>query len=425
MSTHTIIGLDYSHNNFLTLESPSYNEFTQFFFTSGYKLGKIQAGFNSLEDLKKYRVIFLSTPKNVKLKQGEIEIIKKYVRNGGNLLCISSSGGDATNKTNLNELTRNFGFEFGSDEIYDSFNYINLQKRPIINRFKHHMITEQISKIVFSSACSTQILEFPENEKNIKIDWLLESGLNGWRKRYDGEDWIEEDCPKTPLLVVSEYYKGKIVGFGNLSIFSSLGARDYGFSAFDNEILISNIFNFLIGDRDSQGKRINIELNLELYYWLDSIIKQEKWEKKSDLINVSLQYFKDNYDEIIEDIKKNRLERIEKRKAYRKAKKDVEAEKKAEEIILDKVPKIVRKKEDLEDIMSALEEITGERYELSIDLEKKEEETDISTSSLNYTKEEIKEFEERHPKKAIWHGKPTKSFRNWLIIKKKKLDFNS
>lgn len=414
MSTQTIIGLDYSHNNFLTLESSSSTDFTQFLFTSGYKLGKIQAGFNSLKDLKKYRVILLSTPKNVKLKQGEIEIIEKFVRNGGSLLCVSSTGGDFTNKTNLNELTRKFGFEFGSDEIYDSFNYINLQKRPVINRFKHHIITEQISKIVFSSACSIKILEFPEDEKNIKIDWLLESGLNGWRKKYDGEDWIEEDSPKTPLLVVSEYYKGRVVAFGNLSIFSSLGAHDYGFSAFDNGTLISNIFNFLIGDINSQGKRISIEVNLDLYYWLENILQQENWDNFSDLINVSLKYFKDNYDEIIEEIKKDRLERIEKRKADKKAK--MEAKEKAEENVLDKIPEIVRKKEDLEEIMSELGDLTGETYEISIDLDT-EEETTVDKPIFDYNEEDINEFEEVHPKKAIWHGKPTKLFKDWLIKK--------
>jgi len=417
MSTQNIIGLDYSHNNFLTLESPSFNEFTQFLFTSGYKLGKIQAGFNSLEDLKKYRVIFVSTPKSVKLKQGEIEILKKFVRNGGSILCVSSTGGDKTNKTNLNELTRNFGFEFGSDEIYDSFNYINLQKRPIINRFKHHVLTEQIRKIVFSSACSIEILDLQEDDKNIKIDWLLESGLNGWRKRFDGENWIEEDCPKTPLLVVSEYYKGRVVGFGNLSIFSSLGAHDYGFSAFDNGILISNIFNFLIGDIDSQGKRINIDLNLDLYYWLENVLKQKHWESFSDLINVSLKYFKDNYNDIIGEIKEERLKRIEKRKANREAKKDAKTEEEVEENVLDKVPEMVRKKEDLEDIMSALGDLTGETYEISIDLDTEEEIT-AKNIEFDYNEKDIKEFENNHPKKAIWHGKPTKLFKDWLIKKR-------
>ncbi len=417
MTGEVIIGLDYSHGNILTLEASSFTEFTQFLFTSGYKIGKIESGFNSITELRKYRTIIISTPKNTNLKTNEIENLKKYVKGGGSLLITSSSGGDYGNNTNLNELTRNFGFEFAPDEVNDSVNYITLQKRPLISNFKPHVITEQIKKIVFSSSCSTQILDFLEDEKNIKVDGIVISGLNCWHRIYNGEDWIEEDSPKIPLLVAAEYYAGKVVGFGNLSIFSSL-AREYGFNAFDNDILIANIISWLTGAIESEGKPVTIELNLDLFYWAENIVKKEKWEGISDLINVSLKYFKDNYQEIIEEIKKIRSEKLEKRKAYEKAKKEVEEEL-TEEKILEKVPVIERKKEDLEEIMTALEEVTGEHYEISIDLEEEEVLTD-TPGLVSYTNEEIVEFEKGFPKKAIWHGKATIAFKEWLDKKYEK-----
>lgn len=417
MTGEVIIGLDYSHGNILTLEASSFTEFTQFLFTSGYKIGKIESGFNSITELRKYRTIIISTPKNTNLKTNEIENLKKYVKGGGSLLITSSSGGDYGNNTNLNELTRNFGFEFAPDEVNDSVNYVTLQKRPLISNFKPHVITEQIKKIVFSSSCSTQILDFLEDEKNIKVDGIVISGLNCWHRIYNGEDWIEEDSPKIPLLVAAEYYAGKVVGFGNLSIFSSL-AREYGFNAFDNDILIANIISWLTGAIESEGKPVTIELNLDLFYWAENIVKKEKWEGISDLINVSLKYFKDNYQEIIEEIKKIRSEKLEKRKAYEKAKKEVEEEL-TEEKILEKVPVIERKKEDLEEIMTALEEVTGEHYEISIDLEEEEVLTD-TPGLVSYTNEEIVEFEKGFPKKAIWHGKATIAFKEWLDKKYEK-----
>jgi len=413
-----MIGLDYSHNNFLALESSSFGEFTQFLFTSGYKLGKIETGFNSLDNLDKYNVIILSTPRNTSLKLNEIKILEKYVKNGGSLLIVSSSGGDYTNSTNLNDLTQKFGFEFVSDEIYDSVNYVNLQKRPIITSIKPHVITDQIKKIVFSSSCSTKILDFIEDEKNVKIQGLMQSGLNCWRKRYDGEYWVEEDSPKIQLMVVVEYFKGKVVGFGNLSIFSSL-AREYGFSAFDNDILIANILSFLIGSLESEGKPVTIELNLDLYYWVEGIVKKEKWDNVSDLINVSLKYFKDNYDTIIKEIKKLRLERLEKRKAYRKTIEEKERKEIPEDDVIDKVPVLVRKKEDLEDILDALGDLTGEKYEISIELEDEEGNLPGKKSPLDYTDEDKDEFEKGYPKKAIWHGKPTIAFKEWLDKKYK------
>ena len=413
-----MIGLDYSHNNFLALESSSFGEFTQFLFTSGYKLGKIETGFNSLDNLDKYNVIILSTPRNTSLKLNEIKILEKYVKNGGSLLIVSSSGGDYTNSTNLNDLTQKFGFEFVSDEIYDSVNYVNLQKRPIITSIKPHVITDQIKKIVFSSSCSTKILDFIEDEKNVKIQGLMQSGLNCWRKRYDGEYWVEEDSPKIQLMVVVEYFKGKVVGFGNLSIFSSL-AREYGFSAFDNDILIANILSFLIGSLESEGKPVTIELNLDLYYWVEGIVKKEKWDNVSDLINVSLKYFKDNYDTIIKEIKKLRLERLEKRKAYKKTIEEKERKEIPKDDVIDKVPVLVRKKEDLEDILDALGDLTGEKYEISIELDDEEGNLPGKRSPLDYTDEDIDEFEKGYPKKAIWHGKPTIAFKEWLDKKYK------
>jgi len=409
------LGLDYSHNNILTLEASSYADFTQFLFTSGFKLGKVEAGFDLLTNFEKYDAIILSTPKNINLKPNEIENLENYVKNGGSLLIFSSSGGDYTNKTNLNELTQRFGFKFESDEVNDSMNYVFLQKRPILTKLKPHFITEQVKKIVFSSSCSTKTIDFVEDEKNIKIEELIELGLNGWRKKYDGEKWIEEDSPKIPLMVIVEYYKGKVVAFGNSSIFSSLG-QEYGFTAFDNDILIANIIRWLVMDVESKGKVITIELNLDLFYWGKNIIKKDNWGGFSDLINVSLKSFKDNYKEIIDKIKTIQKEKLAKRKDYEKARLKEEI---SEEKILEKIPEPVRKREDLEDIMSAIEEITGEKYELSINFE--EEEMSLP-SGLTYTNDNIIEFEKGYPKKAIWHGKATKTFIEWL---KKKYEDSS
>lgn len=409
MTDKITIGLDYSHHNLLTLEASSFSEFTQFMFNSGYKVGRIESGFIDFNELIKYKTIILSTPKSVDLKPKEIENLKKYVKDGGGLLITSSSGGNYANNTNLNELTQDFGFEFSSDEINDSVNFVHLQKRPIITSFKPHIITEQIKKIVFSSSCSIQVIDFIEDEKNLKVDELLITGLNAWHNIYNGEDWIEEDCPKIPILVAVEYYAGRVVAFGNISIFSSL-AREYGFSAFDNDILIANILNWLIGAIESEGRAVTVEMNLELFYWAEKMIKEEKWENLSDVVNVSLKYFKDHYNEIIEEIKKIRQEKLERRKAYEEAKKEAEQEI-TEEEILEKVPVAERKKEDLEDIMSALTEVTGEHYEISIDFE---EEMSDPTPPLDYTNDDIIEFEKLNPKKAVWKGKATKSFKQWL-----------
>jgi len=417
MPEKATIGLDYSHNNKLTLEASSFNEFTHFLFTSGYKLGKIQAGFDSLKKLEGYDAIIISTPNNQRIQSNEIEIIEKYVKNGGNLLVLSSMGGDYTNKTNLNELTHQFGFEFVSDEVNDSMNYITLQRRPILTSFTPHAVTEQVRKIVYSSACSIRVLDFID-DTDIKIEVIVNSGINCWHRRFEADDneWIEEDYSKMPLMVVIEYFKGRVIGFGNLSMFSSLG-REYGFSAFDNDIIIANILQWLTLGAISEGKVVTVNLNLDLFYWINKVLNEDKWDNVSAIVNVSLKYFKDNYKEIIDEIKRLKMQKLELRKAYQQVKEeDVKASE--EDKILELIPE--RKKEDLEDIMSALEEVTGEKYELSLDLENEEDYGEIEVEEgqdekiLEYTEKEVNKFQKETSKHAIWHGKPTKAFKEWL-----------
>ncbi len=359
MPIKAAIVLDYSHNNKITLEATSYSDFIQFLFTSGFKIGKIQAGFDSLEKLEKYNLILLSSPRNQKFSEKEIEVLEKYVKNGGSLFIISSTGGDYKNRTNLNELTQKFKFEFVSDEINDSMNYANIQKRPIFNKFKPHTITEHINKIVLSSACSIKLDEFIEESNDIKLEVLLKTDLNAWHKVYDGKEWIEEDIPRFPLIVAVEYFKGRVVGFGSISLFSSL-SREYGFYALDNDVLIGNILRWLVEKDTSEKKVLTITINRDLYQWADKIVKQENWESMSNLINVGLNNFKGEYKKIMSKLQ---IEKLEKKKAYEKSKEKEDSTKE----ILELIPK--RKREDLLGIIKDLEDITGEKYEFSMDID--------------------------------------------------------
>jgi len=371
MKNDITVGLDYSHNNMLTLEASSYADFTQFLFTSAYKLGKIEAGFYSLDKVKNYNAIIMSIPKNINLDPREIEVLEEYVRTGGSLLIVGSRGGEHTNRTNINELTRFFGFEFINDEINDSVNYVNMQKRPLISNsnISSHYISENVNRIVLSSACSLGTLKLSkEEEKNVKVEVIVRGGLNCWRNRFDGKQWVEEDCPKVPMVVTSEYHNGQVAAFGTLSIFSSLG-REYGFSAFDNDIIIANILRWLTLDITYEGKVVTVDLQRDLFHWGQLIVKQKRWENLSDIINVSLKYFKDNYKTIMKELKTVQHDRYQ-----RKQEKKTKVKESEEEDIISLLPK--RKKEDLDSIISAIENISGEKYERTItgDIEDSSEE---------------------------------------------------
>lgn len=419
------IALDYSHNNKLTLESSSYSDFIQFLFNSGFRLGKIQAGFDSLQKMENYDLIFLSTPRSAEFSEEEIHNLEQYVKDGGSLLIVSSSGGDHRNRTNFNKLTEGFKFNFVPDEIRDSMKYAKLQKRPIFTDFKPHSLTIGVKKVVFSSACSLNVEEYIEKDQSINIDIIIKAGLNAWHKKYDDNKWIEEDIPKRPLMIAIEYFEGRIIAFGSLSLFSSLG-KEYGFRAYDNDVLIGNALTWLIEKESTEDKVITININRELFQWAEYVVNNDKWGNFSDLINVGIKYFKDNYKNIMNELQAKQLER---KKAYEKEQQ--EKERKAEEEILDLIPK--RKKEDLIDIIKTLEDISGEKYELSIkfdELELEEEELEelekskgkeqIEDENAHSFKDKIndeklmEDFEKETGKNAVWQGSITTQYKEWL-----------
>ncbi|MHA1824979.1 MAG: Gldg family protein [Promethearchaeota archaeon] len=369
------IALDYSHNNMLTLEASSYTDFTQFLFASGYNLGKIEAGFGSAMTLKDYDAIIISSPKNINLTPQEIENLEQYVKNGGGLLLVSTRGGDYVNRTNLNELTQNFGFRFVADEVSDSVKYVSLQKRQILDKFKSHYITEEIQKIVLSSACSIETFDLEENRKDVRNEIVVRGSLYCFRNVFDGQTWTEEDSPKIPLMVCVEYFKGKVFAFGSLSIFSSLG-REYGFMAFDNDIIIANILRWLILDIATEGKVITVDLQQDLYLWAKSVLEKDGWANFSSLINLSLKSLRENYANTMKELKESQIKNVgKKRKTESTDKKS-----KPNEEVPEFFPK--RKKEDLKNIIQAIEEISGEKYESSINLEEESSEHPKDTKKV-------------------------------------------
>ncbi|MBN2155982.1 MAG: hypothetical protein JW776_08065 [Candidatus Lokiarchaeota archaeon] len=358
------ICFDYSHNNRLTIENTAYADFIHFLFTSSYKVGKITTGITS-EKLEPYDVLVLGSPLESTLTPYEIEIILEFVKQGGGLLVINDDGGDEGNKTNLNDLTSIFGFKFNPDVLSDSMNYIRQQNRPLISKLEKHYVTQEVEEFVHASGCTLTVEEILSEDPNVDIHILARSGLNAFTKLLNGD---ESDSPNVPVLVGVNYYKGKVVGIGNLSFLSSLSSS-YGFNAYDNNVLASNIFNWLGYSMESNGlsyenKIVSVPLNYALYIWVEKLIENQEWGSFSDITNFALKYVKDHYDRVIEEstaIKKKLQELKDEKKKDAKAKAqklDKERKKSLEEIedslynLLDEKEK--REKDTIKDIMSAL-----------------------------------------------------------------------
>jgi len=309
MLNEKAIGFDYSHNNKLVIENETFTDFIQYLFNSDFKLGKIEAGI-SYEKLNKYNIFIIGVPTtDSNLNPDEIEVLVKYVNDGGSLLLLNDKGGDYDNKNNLSELSKHFGITFNSDRLFDDKNFSKKSSHPIIKDFKKHFITKEITEIIHSSGCTLNIDKSIENEK-IEVKAIAFSSEESSRHKYfDGNDWVEEPVQKVPVIGITHFGLGKVLALGNLSLFSSL-QQSYGINAADNFKLVSNMISWLLNKAQSTEEQtykpiyMTIPIEQDLYYWIKEMLDEGRWSNMDDVINFALRVIKIR----IKEVEKNKEE---------------------------------------------------------------------------------------------------------------------
>lgn len=309
MLNEKAIGFDYSHNNKLVIENETFTDFIQYLFNSDFKLGKIEAGI-SYEKLNKYNIFIIGVPTtDSNLYPEEIEVLVKYVNDGGSLLLLNDKGGDYDNKNNLSELSKHFGITFNSDRLFDDKNFSKKSSHPIIKDFKKHFITKEITEIIHSSGCTLNIDKSIENEK-IEVKAIAFSSEESSRHKYfDGNDWVEEPVQKVPVIGITHFGLGKVLALGNLSLFSSL-QQSYGINAADNFKLVSNMISWLLNKAQSTEEQtykpiyMTIPIEQDLYYWIKEMLDEGRWSNMDDVINFALRVIKIR----IKEVEKNKEE---------------------------------------------------------------------------------------------------------------------
>jgi len=295
---------DYSHHNTLVIESPSNADFTQFLFSSSFRLGKIQAGFTDLQKIDKYKLVVIGGPRESKFTADEIKVLVEYVRKGGNLLVFHDEGGDYGTNSNLSELTQFFGFKFKNNILFDSVHFQRKESHVIIENFEPHSTTQNISSIVLSSACTIVIDELIASDPNVDVIPLARSSLNSYSTEWIDGEWVEDvDAWKSIVAIYAKVYKGRVIGLPTVSMLSSLSSA-YGFYALNNQDFIANIFHFLLEPPESEDqiprdqKLITVPLKYHLLLWIEDLVQKNEWKSTADLINYSVSYIKEHYDEI-------------------------------------------------------------------------------------------------------------------------------
>jgi len=292
-----LIAFDHSHNNKLTIENNAFTDFIQYLFDSDFKLGKIEAGI-TYKKLTKYDLFIIGVPTlGPDLDADEIRDLVKYVKDGGSLLVINDGGGDYENKNNLSELTQNFGIRFNSDRLYDNKFFSKKNSHPIIQDFKSHFITREISQIIHSNGCTLAIDKSIEDDKIDVSSVAFSSENTSWHRVYTGDEWQDELERHLPIIGATHYDLGKVIVIGNLSIFSSL-SKSYGIRSAENFRLVTNIISWLLNKAGSEEQQslksifTTVAINQDLFYWIKEMLNKGKWKNLDEVINFALKVTK-------------------------------------------------------------------------------------------------------------------------------------
>lgn len=177
--------------------------------------------------LTHYDIVVFACPDRSKIRDFEIKEITKYVKCGGSVIIMGSSGGDKGRMTNLNDLCTKFGIKYNNDQVFDDQHNYGIRNLAISTIFESHPITEGIELIIIPAACSLSV--------SSKAKGII----------FSDED---ADPPNVPVLAISEYGMGRVVVLGSYETFrDSIRA---GIQVIQHRILLENILKWIVNNKE-------------------------------------------------------------------------------------------------------------------------------------------------------------------------------
>jgi len=176
--------------------------------------------------LSRYDIIFFACPDRSKIREFEIQEILRYVKNGGAIVVMASSGGDKGRMTNLNDLCTKFGIEFNNDQVFDDKHNYGIRNLAISTAFEDHPLTKGLELVIIPSSCSLSLKE-----------------------KAKGIIFTDSDAepPNVPVVAISEYGFGRVIVVGSYDTFrDSIRA---GIQVIQHRILLENILDWAVQDK--------------------------------------------------------------------------------------------------------------------------------------------------------------------------------
>jgi hypothetical protein len=159
----------------------------------------------SRERLQKYKVVFLP---NVRcMSDREAELLKEYVRNGGNLVATyATSLYDADGKERKDyALTELFGVHYAGKKENtrrDNYQYIVNKNHPIV--LPDSAQTELLFNAGYTALCK------PAGNVDVICTWVPTI-----QNQPPDKSWVEKFSTEFPTAVQNNYGKGKVIYFAN------------------------------------------------------------------------------------------------------------------------------------------------------------------------------------------------------------------
>jgi prefoldin subunit 5 len=175
------------------------------------------------KNLKDADVLVFGCPNSSKIRPPEIDVLLKFVKNGGGLLMLSLSGGDRGLMNNMSQVSEEFGITFDNTAVKDDRNNAGIPTMPIIKTIIAHPTTEDIEDLLIPSACSLRV---------------------GGKATALAQTSDVAEPSNAPIIAIAESGKGRVMCIGSYEIFR----RGGGMKHKGNAIFAVNAFKWLSGE---------------------------------------------------------------------------------------------------------------------------------------------------------------------------------
>jgi hypothetical protein len=175
------------------------------------------------KNLRNVDVFVLGCPNSSKVRPQEIDVLHKFVKEGGGLLLLSLSGGDRGLMNNMSKIAEEYGITFDNTAVKDDRNNAGLPTMPLISDITHHVTTEDVTDLLIPSACSLRLT-------GEAMPLALTSEM--------------AEPPKAPIVAITEEGKGRVMCVGSYEVFR----RGGGLKHKNNKTFAVNSFRWLAGE---------------------------------------------------------------------------------------------------------------------------------------------------------------------------------